>query len=204
MMQKLVRFTVCFAGLGVAVTVAVAQQSTPQRILPREETVPLSPICDNCRMVSGTIYECAHFTNDPSEPCNPSICIENVWISATCDYHHGGTINLCAAVSSSNPSDWLVQQNLRRAVGGCFTTDTGEYREAARIIGDCRSCPRYSRILEARCLTDSVFCAAGVLIETSQRGLRHVCGCLPDPSVPDNPIGADDITGTTDPSQGGN
>lgn len=63
-MQKIVRFTACFAGLGVALTVAVAQQ----RILPREATVPLSPLCDNCRVVSDTIYECAHFTSDPSEP----------------------------------------------------------------------------------------------------------------------------------------
>lgn len=198
------RFTACFAGLGVVLTVAIAQQSTPQLILPREETVPLSPLCDNCRMVGDTIYECAHFTSDPSEPCNPSICIENLWISATCDYHPGGTINLCAAVNSSNPADWLVRQSLRRAVGGCFTADTGGYREVARIMGDCRSCPQNSFILEARCLTDAVFCAAGVLIETNPRGLRRVCGCLPEPGVPDNPIGTDDINGTIDPSQGGN
>lgn len=202
-MQKTARSVVCLAAAGVVLGVAAAQQSTSQRILPREEPVPVSPVCDNCHMTSGSIYECAHFTTDPSEPCDPSICIENTWISAICDYHPGGTLNLCAAVSSSNPADWLVRQHLRRAVGGCFTTDTGGFHEAVRITGDCRSCPSGSIILEVRCVTDAVFCAAGVLIDSSPRGLRRVCGCVPQVGSPDEPIDSEDIIGTTKPTDGG-
>lgn len=201
-MRKTARLIACLAATGAVLGSAAAQLPTSKRILPPEESTPLLPVCDNCRMQGGKFYECAHFTPDPLEPCSNNLCIENAWISATCDYHPGGTLNLCAAISSSNPADWLLQQHLRLA--GCFTTDTGDYHEVARITGDCRSCPSNTIIIKARCVTDhAVFCAAGVLIESSLRGLRRVCGCAPQVDSPDEPIGSEDVIPTTKLTDGG-
>ncbi len=97
-------------------SIARAQESTPSFAVPYPvEPIPIKPSCDNCRMEGGVIWECAHFTPDPGEPCSYSMCIENRWISAVCDYHPEGdrNFNLCGAVDSSNPADYLVQQQLR-------------------------------------------------------------------------------------------
>lgn len=170
-------------------TMAGAQESTPRFAVPGPvEPIPLKPSCDNCRMEGGAIYECAHFTPDPQEPCSHNRCIENRWISAVCDHYPDGSINLCGAIDSSNPADWLVQQQLRFSIGGCFTTDLGDYHEVVRIIGDCHSCPQGAIVLSGRCVTDAVFCAGGPLLETAYRGIRRICGCIPDSNDLVHPI----------------
>lgn len=182
-------------GLSVLVVVvfawtsmAIPQVSTPIAVPYPIEPIPIKPICDNCRMEGGVIYECAHFTLNPEEPCLYNMCIENRWISAVCDYHPEGdrNFNLCAAIDSSNPADWLVQQQLRWGYG-CFTTDLGDYHEIMRLVGDCRSCPNGTIVLSGRCVTDGAFCAAGLLLETSYRGVRRICGCIPSPDDPIRP-----------------
>lgn len=76
-MRKTARLIACLAAAGAVLGSAAAQLSTSIRILPPEESTPLSLVCDNCRMEGGRIYECAHFTPDPSEPCSHNLCIEN-------------------------------------------------------------------------------------------------------------------------------
>jgi len=47
----------------------------------------VDPICDNCHTVSESVWECYHPYGAPNgAPCLTYQCIENIFITATCDY----------------------------------------------------------------------------------------------------------------------
>lgn len=81
--------------------VCLAFSSYAQNILPHQSNTP--PTCGNCHVIADTFYECYHKTMSSTEPCDDAFCIENILITATCDFYPDGDPNrhLCSARQTS-------------------------------------------------------------------------------------------------------
>ncbi len=131
--------------------------------------------CDNCHDISRTFLECAHYTNDPAEPCGQDVCFRNTVMSATCDKHVGrigppqcNTVKLTVGAL-------VMQQRIMIPIPGiCTPTDTGPLRTWLTMMSGCGfDCiPKNVRV---RC--DAPVCEGDPIGDPGPRGRARACGC---------------------------
>ena len=133
------------------------------------ELSPL-PICDNPHAVVDSIFECAHFTKDPNEPCSSDQCIRNLLNSATCDFHDNrkGAAD-CDVELTTGPE--IVQELVDAP---CFTTDIFGYHLWEVLWRGCKPNECIPNGWWVRCVTDS---CSGPVIRSAPRGTKKKVGC---------------------------
>ena len=130
------------------------------------------PKCENCQLINTTFYECQH---EATEPCAPSLCIEDIMITASCSsfpYRKGP--EKCNTVDSG-VSGQVIQRLYAIPIPMiCETSSPGGFHLWTTTYQGCgTTCNKMTHWV--RCDTSS--CAGGILIDQQEHDTIHECGC---------------------------
>lgn len=134
--------------------------------------------CKGCQDKRAIVYECHHFTMEPSEPCNTTMCIENHLKLKTCTYVPNGRRQDCRVLLDPNPRTHHIKQIVKELPPGrsCRTNMINPTIFMKTWIG-CPECHPF--VVEIRCKTDR---CEGRVLRTPTLPYRFVCSPRPCPA----------------------